>query len=85
MKNSSPSQLFYANFDSFLNQYFSLHQGFDPPPGLYHHVMGGVERKLLIKTMAFTDNNQRHAARILGINRNTLRKKLIEQEIGKET
>lgn len=47
-----------------------------PPPGLYDRVMADVERPLLALTMKATRGNQIKAAAVLGINRNTLRKKL---------
>ena len=47
-----------------------------PPDGLYDRVLEDVERPLLQATMAAVRGNQLRAARLLGINRNTLRKKL---------
>ena len=47
-----------------------------PPDGLYDRVMEEVERPLLMLTLAATHGNQIKAAKLLGINRNTLRKKL---------
>lgn len=48
------------------------------PANLHHMVMGAVERPLLQAVMAKTQGNQTHAARMLGINRSTLRKKLAQ-------
>ncbi len=47
-----------------------------PPDGLYDRILEDVERPLLVATMAAVRGNQLRAARLLGINRNTLRKKL---------
>lgn len=46
--------------------------------GLYDHVVGRVERPLLELIMEHTGGNQVRAAEILGIGRNTLRRKLTE-------
>jgi two-component system, NtrC family, nitrogen regulation response regulator GlnG len=52
-----------------------------PPDGLHHRIVSDVERPLLIATMAAVRGNQLRAAKLLGINRNTLRKKLIDLDI----
>lgn len=48
------------------------------PQKLHHMVMSQVERPLIEMVMKFSDGNQTKAAEILGINRSTLRKKLIQ-------
>ena len=58
-----------------LNGYFHDLDGAEPSD-LYQLVIGEVERPLLQSLMAHTRNNQSKTARILGINRATLRKKL---------
>lgn len=58
-----------------LNQYFKQLGGSQPHP-LYSLVMQTAERPLLIYVMKLCRNNQIEAAKILGINRNTLRSKL---------
>lgn len=67
--------------ESFLNNYFAAHDGGFPMPGLYDRVMQEVERPLLEITLKAAMGNQKKAAEILGINRNTLRKKLVQLEI----
>jgi two-component system, NtrC family, nitrogen regulation response regulator GlnG len=52
-----------------------------PPDGLYDRVLAEVERPLLELTIAAAKGNQLRAARLLGINRNTLRKKLTDLQI----
>jgi Fis family transcriptional regulator, factor for inversion stimulation protein len=47
------------------------------PHGLYDMMIGAVEKPLLEAVMAQANNNQSRAAQWLGLNRNTLRKKLI--------
>jgi two-component system, NtrC family, nitrogen regulation response regulator GlnG len=49
-----------------------------PPPGLYDRVLADVERPLFRATLAAVRGNQLRAADLLGINRNTLRKRLTE-------
>ncbi|MDX2277145.1 MAG: sigma 54-interacting transcriptional regulator [Hyphomonadaceae bacterium] len=47
-----------------------------PPPGLYDRVLAEVERPLIRHALKATKGNQIRAAAVLGINRNTLRKKI---------
>jgi len=49
--------------------------------GLYHLLLAEFERPLITVTLEETRGNQVAAARLLGINRNTLRKKISELEI----
>ncbi len=62
-----------------LRRYFAAHGDSLPPSGLYDRVLREVERPLLEEALRATDGNQRKAAQLLGLNRNTLRKKLINQ------
>ncbi len=64
-----------------LNTYF---QGFGeslPPPGLYHRILREIEMPLIGVALAATHGNQIKAAELLGVNRNTLRKKIRELDI----
>jgi two-component system nitrogen regulation response regulator GlnG len=63
-----------------LDRYFRAH-GESPPPGIYHRVLHEVERPLIERVLRFTGGNQLRAADILGLNRNTLRKKIRDLEI----
>ena len=49
-----------------------------PPPGLYDRIIRQVEAPLLTAALAATRGNQIKAAELLGLNRNTLRKKMRE-------
>lgn len=51
------------------------------PAGLYDMMVSAVEKPLLEVVMAHASNNQSRAAEWLGLNRNTLRKKLVEHQL----
>lgn len=53
-----------------------------PPDGLYDRVIELVEKPLIVAALAATRGNQIKAAKLLGLNRNTLRKKVRVLEIG---
>ena len=63
------------NIDTLLDQYFNDLDG-DKPTAIYEMVINTVEKPLLLYIMNKTEGNQSKAAKILGLNRNTLRKKL---------
>ena len=65
-----------------LISYFAEQGEAGPPPGLYDRVLQEVELPLIRLTLAATRGNQVRAAEILGLNRNTLRKKI--QDLGVE-
>ena len=48
----------------------------EKPHGVYEMVISCVERPLIEAVLTRVDGNQTHAAEMLGINRNTLRKKM---------
>jgi len=64
-----------------LAKYFEAHRGGLPSPGLYDRVLREIERPLISLTLSATSGNQLQAAKILGLNRNTLRKKINELQI----
>jgi two-component system nitrogen regulation response regulator GlnG len=64
-----------------LRDYFAAHKGGLPPSGLYDRVLREVERPLIQLTLGATRGNQLRAAQLLGVNRNTLRKKIRELDI----
>jgi two-component system, NtrC family, nitrogen regulation response regulator GlnG len=70
-----------ATVERHLAAYFA---GFDdglPPAGLYHRILREIEHPLLTAALAATRGNQIRAADLLGVNRNTLRKKIKDLEI----
>jgi two-component system nitrogen regulation response regulator GlnG len=67
--------------DRHLRAYFAAHQGRLPAHGLYDRILQEIERPLLTICLEATRGNQIKAAELLGLNRNTLRKKLRELDI----
>ena len=63
-----------------LEAYFRDLRGTEPG-GLYEMVIRVVEKPLLDVVMQHAGHNQSRAAEWLGMNRNTLRKKLLEHEL----
>jgi len=63
-----------------LEGYFKDLRGTDPG-GLYDMMVRVVERPLLEVVMQHAEQNQSRAAEWLGLNRNTLRKKLVEHKL----
>ncbi len=61
-----------------LQRYFDLHGDMLPPPGLYGRILREVELPLIEIALVATAGNQAKCADLLGINRNTLRKKITE-------
>ena len=55
--------------------------GESEPDGMYTMLVNVVEKPLLEVVMQRADNNQSRAAQWLGLNRNTLRKKLLEHKL----
>ncbi|MGA9962346.1 MAG: Fis family transcriptional regulator [Azonexus sp.] len=63
-----------------LEQYFRDLDG-EKPAAIYDMVLRSVERPMLEVVLAKAGSNQTLAAEMLGINRNTLRKKLTEHQL----
>ena len=70
-----------ASVEKHLVRYFELHENALPPNGLYNRVLREVEYPLIALALSVAKGNQIKAARLLGINRNTLRKKISELDI----
>ncbi len=63
-----------------LDQYFKDLDG-EPPHALYDMVLSCIEKPLLEYTLQYAGGNQSKTAEILGLNRNTLRKKMQHYKI----
>jgi Fis family transcriptional regulator len=63
-----------------LEGYFQDLRGTEPA-GMYDMMVNVVEKPLLEMVMQQADHNQSRAAEWLGLNRNTLRKKLLEHKL----
>ena len=63
--------------DECLSRYFHELGGMTPPPELYNKIMSQVEKPLIEHVLRYVRGNQVRAATVLGINRNTLRKKIL--------
>ncbi|MCU4651867.1 sigma-54 dependent transcriptional regulator [Roseibacterium sp. SDUM158016] len=70
-----------ASVGKHLRRYFDLHGGVLPPPGLYARILREVEMPLIEIALEATGGNQAKCAELLGINRNTLRKKITDLDI----
>jgi len=70
-----------AFMDRYLTNYFAQFGEDLPPSGLYERIISEVEHPLISAALAATGGNQIKAAALLGLNRNTLRKKTREHDI----
>ncbi|MBR9842266.1 MAG: sigma-54-dependent Fis family transcriptional regulator [Rhodobacteraceae bacterium] len=64
-----------------LRRYFDLHGKMLPPAGLYARILKEIELPLIEIALDATGGNQAKCADLLGINRNTLRKKITDLDI----
>ena len=81
IKESGPSENLSHAVEGHLARYFKALNGDEPDSGLYERILTEVERPLILATLHHTLGNQIRAAAILGVNRNTLRKKIRELNI----
>jgi two-component system nitrogen regulation response regulator GlnG len=70
-----------AMVERHLQHYFASFGAQMPAPGLYHRIVEEVEAPLISAALAATRGNQIKAAHLLGLNRNTLRKKISDLDI----
>ena len=76
-----PNEGLGAAVERHLKEYFAAHKDSMPAAGLYDRVLREVERPLISLTLIATRGNQIKAASLLGLNRNTLRKKIRDLDI----
>ncbi|MGE3065169.1 MAG: nitrogen regulation protein NR(I) [Hyphomicrobiaceae bacterium] len=67
--------------ERYLAEHFAGYGRELPPAGLYDRILSQVERPLFMAALAATRGNQIRAAELLGLNRNTLRKKIRDLDI----
>ena len=70
-----------SDIERHLRRYFDLHGNILPPVGLYNRILKELEIPLISLSLEATGGNQARCADLLGINRNTLRKKINDLDI----
>jgi two-component system nitrogen regulation response regulator GlnG len=81
LRSGNEGEKLSASVGKHLRRYFDLHGGVLPPPGLYNRILKEVEGPLIDIALDATGGNQAKCADLLGINRNTLRKKINDLDI----
>ncbi|NCO88035.1 MAG: response regulator [Rhodobacterales bacterium] len=81
LRGGGEGEKLMASVARHLKRYFDLHGGVLPPPGLYNRILREVETPLIEIALDATGGNQAKCADLLGINRNTLRKKITDLDI----
>ncbi|MGI3209587.1 response regulator [Roseovarius tibetensis] len=81
MREGRGAESLSASVAGHLQRYFDLHGTDLPPPGLYGRILKEVETPLIEIALDATGGNQMKCADLLGINRNTLRKKITDLDI----
>lgn len=79
--SNTESERLSASVFKHLRRYFDLHGGALPPDGLYARILREIEAPLIEISLDATGGNQAKCADLLGINRNTLRKKISDLDI----
>lgn len=77
---STTSDVIDSTIRKAMEQYFSDLEG-ETPCEVYNMVLSRVEKPLLEVVLQHTSGNQTRAAQLLGLNRNTLRKKLKQHDL----
>ena len=70
-----------SSVEKHIKRYFDLHGDNLPPPGLYNRILKEIELPLIALSLSATRGNQIKTSELLGINRNTLRKKIKDLDI----
>jgi two-component system, NtrC family, nitrogen regulation response regulator GlnG len=81
LKGAIEGEKLSASVGRHLKRYFDLHGGQLPPPGVYQRILREMEIPLIEIALDATGGNQAKCADLLGINRNTLRKKITDLDI----
>ncbi|MBQ2263338.1 MAG: response regulator [Loktanella sp.] len=81
LRSGGEGEKLSASVAKHLRRYFDLHGGVLPPPGLYNRILKEVEGPLIEIALDASGGNQAKCADLLGINRNTLRKKITDLDI----
>ncbi|WP_309668172.1 response regulator [Tabrizicola sp.] len=81
LKGGGEGEKLSASVARHLKRYFDLHGGQLPPAGVYQRILREVELPLIEIALDATAGNQAKCADLLGINRNTLRKKITDLDI----
>jgi two-component system nitrogen regulation response regulator GlnG len=81
LKGGGEGEKLSASVAKHLKRYFDLHGGALPPAGVYQRILREVELPLIEIALDATAGNQAKCADLLGINRNTLRKKITDLDI----
>jgi two-component system, NtrC family, nitrogen regulation response regulator GlnG len=81
LKGGGEGEKLSASVARHLKRYFDLHGGQLPPVGVYQRILREVETPLIEIALDATAGNQAKCADLLGINRNTLRKKITDLDI----
>ena len=81
MRAAGNTEKLGASVERHLRRYFDLHGNMLPPAGLYSRILREVEAPLIEIALEATGGNQAKCADLLGINRNTLRKKITDLDI----
>ena len=81
LKGGGDGEKLSASVARHLKRYFDLHGGQLPPAGVYQRILREVEMPLIEIALDATAGNQAKCADLLGINRNTLRKKITDLDI----
>ena len=71
-----------AAIEHSITEYYALHENHDERiTGLYDLIISEAEHAVISNIMQRCRDNQSHAAKVLGITRNTLKKKLTQHRI----
>jgi two-component system nitrogen regulation response regulator GlnG len=80
-ESAAAREQFVSGLERHVAELFRSYGDSLPPVGLYHRVLRDLEVPLIVATLAVTRGNQIRAAEILGLNRNTLRKKIRDLDL----